>query len=77
MNEEPSRTTDHDLLILLNQAVKDLREEVRKMGDNISVTVGDHETRLRSLESFKWLIIGGLILAQAGGDLIIYVLLHK
>lgn len=75
--EVDAQKSDHDLLILLNQAVKDLREEVRRMADNISVTVGDHETRIRSLESFKWLIIGALILLQAFGDVIIYFVLHK
>lgn len=69
--------SDHDLLILLNQAVKNVRDDIRTMADGTTKTVDDHEKRIRSLEQFKWMIIGALILSQALSDVIMYLLIHN
>ncbi len=42
---------DHDLLIELRTEMKGLRNDLKVMSDSALKTIGDHETRLRLVES--------------------------
>lgn len=68
---------DHDLLIELRTEMKNLRGDVRELKDNVATRVSnletekadktevsDHESRLRKLEKFGWMIAGALLLVQ-------------
>lgn len=55
---------DHDLLIELRTEMKGLRADVRDLKDGTSVTLNDHENRLRHVESQGNRIIGIAILSQ-------------
>ncbi len=59
---------DHDILIRLEVQVMNLTEKV-------SVLTDDHEKRIRSLETYVWRAIGGLVVAQILVG--IYLALHK
>lgn len=48
---ESTMQSDHDLLIKLNENVTHMREEMRVTSDSITRQVGDHEVRIRLLES--------------------------
>jgi hypothetical protein len=52
--------SDHDLLITLHSEVKGLRKDISEMNDGLSKSVEDHETRIRRLESWGGIAIGGL-----------------
>jgi hypothetical protein len=58
---------DHDLLITLHEKVSNLISQVSRLTD-------DHESRIRALEKFRWIIVGALIAVQAISDVIIYYL---
>ncbi|HEX5429850.1 MAG TPA: hypothetical protein VFX17_02090 [Patescibacteria group bacterium] len=51
-----------------NDAIKTLREEDPSP---------DHETRLRAMERFRWLVTGALIILNIIGDYILYSVLKK
>lgn len=72
----PEKMNDHDLLITMHEQLKGLRTDIQGLRDGTSATLSDHELRLRTLESFRWLVIGGLIVGQAIGDIIMYFILH-
>lgn len=60
-------TTDHDLLIQLHEQIKQVRIDIKDLGDNTSAKVYDHEQRLRRLEMWGSMAIGGLTLIQFVG----------
>lgn len=62
MNE--NYQSDHDLLIELRTEMRGLRDEVRKLNDGNAEKIADHETRLRRIERYVWLAIGGLAVLQ-------------
>lgn len=51
---------DHDLLVSLTTEMRLLREDIREMKDGNRVTLQDHENRLRFIERYMWIAIGGL-----------------
>lgn len=59
--------TDHDLLIVLHEQVKGLRGDIQNLSDGSTKQLGDHETRLRSIEQKIWVwsgaagIIGAIV----------------
>lgn len=66
--------SDHDILIILHTNVGNLAKSVQDLKDGTSLTISDHENRIRSLEQFKWLLTGGLILLQIIEGIFIYFL---
>lgn len=60
-------TTDHDLLIQLHEQIKQVRIDIKDLGDNTSAKVYDHEQRLRRLEMWGAMAIGALTLIQFVG----------
>lgn len=78
--------------VKLDYLQRDVNDIKRRLEDNVSrreFTEGmkivreaipnedDHENRLRSLEQFKWQLVGGLIVMQFLSDYILYVVLKK
>ena len=57
--------TDHDLLIALHENVKQVRVDIQNLQNTEDAFKIDHEQRLRTLEAFKSVIFGGLILSNA------------
>lgn len=55
---------DHDLLLTVHAEVKSLRVDVQKLTISSDKQAGDYETRLRLLESFKSVLMGGFILSN-------------
>lgn len=55
---------DHDLLVIVHESVKSLRVDVQKLTENTGIQTGDHENRLRMLETFKSVLIGGFIISN-------------
>jgi hypothetical protein len=51
---------DHDLLVELKTEMRLLREDIREMKDGNTVTLEDHESRIRFLERWVWLAVGAL-----------------
>lgn len=55
---------DHDLLIRLeenvNQNFKQVKDAISELKDGMTVKIGDHEIRLRSIETKQWVMVGGL-----------------
>lgn len=58
-NRATWNSADHDLLIKLNTLVEAVREDIRTMNNGVQASLVDHETRIRSLERQRWLIVGG------------------
>lgn len=54
-----------------NETIKTLRDEAP------TKNLADHENRIRSLEQFKWQLIGGLVAFQALADYVLYLMLKK
>lgn len=51
--------TDHDILIELRGEVKALRSDVTSMKDNTKETLSDHESRIRRMELWGAMGLGG------------------
>lgn len=62
--KDNSNYSDHDLLIELRTEIRGMREDIRKQNDGVNEAIKDHETRLRSIEKYVWLAIGGLALLE-------------
>lgn len=63
--------SDHDLLIRLDTRMGDIRKDMREMKEGTSIKVQDHELRIRRLEQWVWLAVGGGFVLQG----ILYILL--
>lgn len=60
-------TSDHDLLIQLHEQIKQVRSDIKDLNDTTAAKVLDHELRLRRLELWGAMAIGGLTLIQFVG----------
>lgn len=58
-------SADHDLLIEVNTTLKYVREEIGQLTQSISDNGLDHETRIRSLERQRWMIVGASSIVAA------------
>lgn len=66
---------DHDLLVSLSTEMRLLREDIKEMKSGNSLTLQDHENRLRFIERYMW---GGLaILGLMQFVIQIYPILRK
>ncbi len=65
LDMERNTDSDHDLLISLHEQVKGLRSDIQSLSTTNDNYKLDHEQRLRTLESFKSVIFGGLVLSNA------------
>ena len=77
-SEQPFRLTDRELLIQVRTHLKYIREDLDTLTNNAApATVSqDHEKRIRVLEQFRWLILGGAAAAAFLGGLIGRLLGH-
>ena len=73
MNEQPQN--DHDLLIELRTEMRGLRDDFQKMNDGGQKIIADHEARIRIIEKYMWLAVGGLYIINT--VLGIYLLIKK
>lgn len=55
---------DHDLLIALNTEMRLLREDIKEMKNGNSITLQDHEARLRFIERYMWMALGILAVGE-------------
>ena len=67
--------TDRELLLLVRRDLKYIREDIDRMDQRIEHTaplksLEDHEARLRTLEQFRWWILGGGALAAFAGGML-------
>lgn len=51
---------DHDLLVELKSKLEDLKVDIADLKSGTSSQIGDHESRLRLLETKIWVMVGGL-----------------
>lgn len=58
--------TDHDILIELRIEMRLLRQSIEKRDASTSDDIADHEKRLRFIERYMWLAIGGFTLIELG-----------
>lgn len=58
--------TDHDLLIRMDEKLELIIKDNK-----------DHESRIRSLEQFRWQLVGGILVLNGVADYILYLALHK
>lgn len=56
--------TDHDLLIRMDENLRNLRSDMSTLTGDTTKTLDDHETRLRRMEKYVWLAIGALTFLQ-------------
>lgn len=72
------KDSDHDLLIELKTQMVAVREDIQKLSDTTFTRLtnleqnsvskfqfDDHETRMRSLERQRWMIVGGSAVVAA------------
>lgn len=68
---------DRDLLVELRTEIAGIKSDIKDIKDGTTVTLADHEMRLRKEEAFRNLIIGGLILTNVVILPVIFYLLFK
>ena len=56
--------TDHDLLIRMDENLRNLRADLSTHTGTTTKTLDDHEIRIRRMEKYVWLAIGALTLLQ-------------
>lgn len=63
--------SDHDVLIELRTEMRLLRGDIKEMKDASTISVTDHEQRIRNLEKNLWRFSGGvLVLSTLVGYLV-------
>lgn len=55
---------DRDLLVELRTEIIAIRADIKEIKDGTSITLADHEIRMRALETFKSVLMGGFILSN-------------
>lgn len=50
---------DHDLLVAMSEQIKQVRVDIQDLKDGTSTKIADHELRLRRLELWGAMAIGG------------------
>lgn len=61
---------DRDLLIELKTKMEIVVDSISKLESSLSIRETDHETRIRSLERWRWIAFGGAsVLATAASQL--------
>jgi hypothetical protein len=58
------RQSDHDLLVRVDERLSILISEFKEMKDDTKDTIKDHDSRIDSLEKWRWYLVG---LATAAG----------
>lgn len=68
---------DRDLLVTMHEQIKGIKSDIKDLKDGTSAKLNDHENRIRSIEQFKWQLIGGLLVLQAVEGILLYLILKK
>ena len=55
---------DHDILIRMDENLRNLRLHVEEITGNTNKKLDDHERRLRGIEKYVWLAIGAISVVQ-------------
>lgn len=55
---------DHDLLIQIDTKLTSLTDTVRDIVKNTNIRLDKHDNEIDSLQKFRWLLIGGLAVAE-------------
>lgn len=64
MNQDIAQMNDHDLLVTMHEQIKGIKTDIKDLKDGTSVTLSDHETRIRSAETKLSQYKGALIISQ-------------
>lgn len=64
MEETHFNREDRDLLVELRTEVTAIRADIKDIKDGTAITLADHETRVRTLENFRSVLMGGFILSN-------------
>lgn len=62
--EDITKMNDHDLLVTMHEQIKGIKSDIRDLKDGTSAKLNDHETRIRRLENWGALAIGGAYVIQ-------------
>ena len=62
--KDTSKMNDHDLLITMHEQIKNIRADIKDLKDGTSLTLSDHEKRLRRLELWGAIAIGCMYAVQ-------------
>lgn len=62
--EDLSKMTDHDLLITMHEQIKGIKGDIKDLKDGTSTQLADHERRIRRLELYTAIAIGGAYALQ-------------
>ena len=56
--QDQPASSDHDLLIRMDENVRNLRADFSLLNSDISKKIDDHEQRIRKIERYVWIAIG-------------------
>lgn len=62
--EDLSKMNDHDLLVTMHEQIKGIKGDIKELKDGTSSKLTDHERRLRRLELYCAVAIGGAYALQ-------------
>lgn len=73
--QTPQRLTneEHDLLIRIDENLRNLTSEVKDIKDGVKASIADHETRLRRLEETDSRNTGAFNIIQIGWGLAVTI----
>ena len=66
------KQSDHDLLIRVDETVKSILIELKDMKLGTADRLHDHEDRIRFIERWMWVAVGGAYALMAGIQLYSY-----
>lgn len=64
MEKDIAHMNDHDLLVTMHEQIKGIKNDIKDLKDGTSTKLTDHENRIRALEKWVWIAIGGLAVMQ-------------
>lgn len=59
----------------LTQTQLEMKQDIKEILDN--PVLKDHENRIRTLEQFKWQVVGGFVTFHVIADYVLYLVLKK
>lgn len=62
--DRPAPQSDHDLLIRVDENLRNMRIHIETLTGDTTKKLDDHENRIRRLEKYTWLAIGALTVVQ-------------
>lgn len=62
--EDIAKMNDHDLLVTMHEQIKQVRIDIQNLREGTNEKILDHETRIRRLENWGALALGGAYVLQ-------------